>query len=142
MLNLFVGKGMHDPVSETEALSALKRVGNDIDRLQSKRDHLTLPQLFSAKFSKPPSSAARMWKLWQLYFSKVYTEPAADCRTAWAGGWKSTTYYGMHVVCNRSYSAECIALTYGVEQDYTFELDFASQTGCEVYALDPSVNHR
>ena len=130
-------------VSDDAALVALRSVGDDIHRLTRMKQHLTLMTLYPKKYPEPRKNS-RMWKLWKLYVGSSVTsaDPANDCHIAWAGGWSSTTYYGMHTVCNRSYDASCTAISYGVEGDYTFELDFAERTGCEGYAVDPSVEHR
>jgi hypothetical protein len=50
--------------------------------------------------------------------------------------------YGRHMLCNRTYAQPCVALTYGVQREYTFELDVRERLGCRVFALDPTVNHK
>lgn len=49
--------------------------------------------------------------------------------------------YGMHALCNASYTQPCAVVTYGVEQNYKFELAFAKRSGCRVVACDPTVSH-
>jgi hypothetical protein len=50
--------------------------------------------------------------------------------------------YGEHHLCNRTYPQPCTALTYGIQNEYTFELDLRRKFGCVVFALDPTVNHK
>lgn len=50
--------------------------------------------------------------------------------------------YGRHDLCERSYAAPCVSITYGVQNEYTFELDMRERLGCTVFALDPTVNHK
>mmetsp|Transcript_13577 Transcript_13577/g.59276 ORF Transcript_13577/g.59276 Transcript_13577/m.59276 type:complete len:311 (-) Transcript_13577:399-1331(-) len=50
--------------------------------------------------------------------------------------------YGRHDICKREYSAPCIVLTYGVQQEYSFELGVRKKFGCVVFALDPTVNYQ
>mmetsp|Transcript_7637 Transcript_7637/g.34636 ORF Transcript_7637/g.34636 Transcript_7637/m.34636 type:complete len:297 (-) Transcript_7637:180-1070(-) len=57
-------------------------------------------------------------------------------------GVKGRQSYGRHDLCRRQYAAPCIAISFGIEQDYTFELDIRNRHGCTVFALDPTVNHR
>ena len=159
------------PVSDGEALAALRSIGDDIQRLTLKgQNHLTLPTLYPERYPEPTKKSSRMWQLWKLYFSQTaaVAPHATDCPVVWAGGWGSPFgeakscqgrtprecgsrwrssspdpgYYGMRTLCNRSYSLGCTTISYGVEADYTFELDLAERTGCEGFALDPTVRHR
>lgn len=50
--------------------------------------------------------------------------------------------YGRHDICERRYSSPCVSITYGVQNEYTFELDVRDRLGCRVFALDPTVNHK
>jgi hypothetical protein len=34
-----------------------------------------------------------------------------------------------------------MALSYGINNDYSFELDLRNKTGCRVLAMDPTINH-
>jgi len=49
--------------------------------------------------------------------------------------------FGRHDICRREYKTPCIVLTYGLQQEYTFELDIRKKLGCTVFALDPTVNY-
>ena len=67
------------------------------------------------------------------------------------GGWQSRaavaelpprpfgrTEYGTHHICaNRTYAQPCVALTCGVQNDYTFELDVRERLGCHVFGWIP-----
>eukprot|EP00965_Chrysotila_dentata_P257989 6213061-Pleurochrysis_carterae.AAC.7 len=59
-----------------------------------------------------------------------------------SGGKKGGGGYGMHTICAWRPQRPCFALTYGIEQAYTFEVEYASWSGCDVVGLDPTVNHR
>ena len=50
--------------------------------------------------------------------------------------------YGQHTICNRTYTHPCTILTYGIEGEYSFERQMRILTGCKVFGLDPTVNHR
>ena len=67
-----------------------------------------------------------------------WVRPSTSCRLVPFGG----TGYGMHHVCNRTYPRPCVTLTYGVQNDWTFESDARQRIGCRVFALDPTVNHK
>lgn len=50
--------------------------------------------------------------------------------------------YGRHDICAVAETVKkCTAITYGVENEYTFELKLRERFGCDVFALDPTVNH-
>ena len=67
-----------------------------------------------------------------------YVQPSATCKLVPFG----RNDYGMHHICNRTYAQSCVTLTYGVQHEYTFELDVREKMGCRVFALDPTVNHK
>jgi hypothetical protein len=48
--------------------------------------------------------------------------------------------YGNHPLCRTTYRAPCSVLTYGVEHEYSFELELGRR-GCTVLGLDPTVSH-
>jgi hypothetical protein len=50
--------------------------------------------------------------------------------------------YGRHDICTRQYEKPCVAISYGVQDEYSFELDIRERMGCRVFALDPTVNHK
>ena len=50
--------------------------------------------------------------------------------------------YGRHDLCKRRYYSPCVSISYGVQNEYTFELDVRARLGCRVFALDPTVNHK
>jgi hypothetical protein len=67
-----------------------------------------------------------------------WVKPSPTCKLAVLG----KTQYGQHHICNRSFPMPCVALTYGVQNEYSFELDVRKKFGCRVFALDPTVNHK
>ena len=67
-----------------------------------------------------------------------WVKPSPTCKLAVLG----KTKYGQHHICNRSYPMPCVTLTYGVQNEYSFELDVREKLGCRVFALDPTMNHK
>lgn len=49
--------------------------------------------------------------------------------------------WGAHDLCDRQYEAPCIAISYGIDRDYSFDVDVQKQTGCKVFSLDPTITH-
>jgi len=68
-----------------------------------------------------------------------WVAPSPTCQLVPFGG----RGYGMHHICNRTaYILPCVTLTYGVQNEWTFESDVRRRIGCRVFALDPTVNHK
>lgn len=67
-----------------------------------------------------------------------WVHPHPSCKLILFG----KTQYGQHHVCNRTYTQPCTTLTYGVNNEYSFELEVREKMGCRVFALDPTVNHK
>ncbi|KAL1503540.1 hypothetical protein AB1Y20_012019 [Prymnesium parvum] len=120
-------------VQDAEAMRALALVGGLIVRTL----RLTRPPLLFPENFEYPKRRRRQPR----HDSCEMSQRAGVCEAVLAGGWKSSIGYGGHVMCNRSYEPGCLALSYGVEDDYTFELDLARRTGCTIYALDPTRRH-
>ena len=74
---------------------------------------------------------------------RAQVEASPDCRLRSYGGVDAgmQSDYGKHVLCERNYTRPCVALSYGVEADYSFELALAQRARCRVIALDPTVVH-
>ena len=68
-------------------------------------------------------------------------EATRSCRKAAVGN-SQRRGYGQHTICNRTYTHPCTILTYGIEGEYSFEGQMREFTGCTVFGLDPTVNHR
>lgn len=49
--------------------------------------------------------------------------------------------WGAHEVCSQPVKPPCIAISYGIDRDYSFDLNVQERTGCTVFALDPTINH-
>jgi hypothetical protein len=53
--------------------------------------------------------------------------------------------YGMHKICGDLLEVRsdlgCAVLSYGIENDYTFDLEIQKKTGCRVFGIDPTVTH-
>ena len=67
----------------------------------------------------------------------------SKCKTQSMGGWGGEGGGGKHDVCELTVgmSPGCMALSYGINNDYSFELDLRNKTGCRVLAMDPTINH-
>lgn len=56
------------------------------------------------------------------------------------------TTYGGHTLCTTMLNRQkdkkdCVYINYGIEQDYSFDTEFANHSGCMGVALDPTVTH-
>jgi hypothetical protein len=75
--------------------------------------------------------------------AKIVREPVqSTCEVIPFGLDGSSTNYGRHDLCKREYTTPCSVLSYGIQQEYTFEIDVRKQLGCTVFALDPTVNYQ
>jgi hypothetical protein len=73
--------------------------------------------------------------------AKIIHEPLQPSCEVVPFGADGGANYGRHDICRREYTTPCLVLTYGVQQEYTFELDIRKKFGCTVFALDPTVNY-
>lgn len=69
---------------------------------------------------------------------QIHSKHTPSCQVVSFG----ETDFGRHEICDRTYPSDCVSLTYGVQTEYTFELDVNRRLGCTVFALDPTVNHK
>ena len=77
--------------------------------------------------------------------------PGSCCSYAWVPcnviqfGHSSVLHPGMaHLLCENllpSPPVDCNILTYGIQNDYSFEVGVQNRTGCRVHGCDPTVNH-
>jgi len=57
------------------------------------------------------------------------------------------TSYGGHTLCTTMLNRhkekkDCLYINYGIEQDYSFDVEFANYSSCMGVALDPTVTHK
>lgn len=74
------------------------------------------------------------------------------CNLAWLGYSANRKNYGVHSLCRSGLPTQeqlqqqskfsCTAISYGIEDSYDFELQYANRTGCRVFALDPTRAHK
>lgn len=49
--------------------------------------------------------------------------------------------YGSHHLCEATYTLPCYFYSFGIENDYSFDVDFNQKTGCAGVGLDPTVSY-
>jgi hypothetical protein len=69
-------------------------------------------------------------------FRRVKASPVTACQRTTMG-----SDYGAHTLCDYPPGSDCQALSFGIQQDWTFDSDLVDRWNCTVFALDPSVTH-
>jgi len=53
--------------------------------------------------------------------------------------------WGRHTLCGdlikKDPSGQCLVISFGINKDYSFDVDAQKRTGCEVVSMDPTVSH-